>query len=29
MALLDKVADADASTWYARAAVEPGWSRKT
>lgn len=26
--LLDKVADADGRTWYARAAVEHGWSRK-
>jgi predicted nuclease of restriction endonuclease-like (RecB) superfamily len=28
IALLDKVADADGRDWYARAAVEHGWSRK-
>lgn len=28
MVLLDKVADADVRAWYARAAVEHGWSRK-
>jgi predicted nuclease of restriction endonuclease-like (RecB) superfamily len=28
MVLLDKVADNDVRTWYARAAVEHGWSRK-
>ena len=28
MVLLDRVADADVRAWYARAAVEHGWSRK-
>lgn len=28
MVLLDKVADADVRAWYARAAVEHGWSLK-
>jgi predicted nuclease of restriction endonuclease-like (RecB) superfamily len=28
MVLLDKVGDSDARSWYARAAIEHGWSRK-